>query len=349
MMTTQPRPPPDSAPTPLPSPDSDGPPVRHKIARWVPLIIGGLFLLTALFLIDIFKSPSEKENDSVAITWNRSIARLGIEPVFPPLEDIFVGDIVIHLIPADGIDIQKIPDELKPLIGRGITVGRANLKAIIERNRQSPVIQQSANLDGTTSGSDHYLRPEVTDGLKLYVTAFPGVTVTTSTKSGTSWIDIALGRSRIETEEINIIKPETYSISVPEAAEALMNFCSNPDTEYYCSDKYARSILSYAIDNRVNKKENGQYYLNLSVNIIRQVFLTQSIDTSRYRGDMLTADITTNSRNTDTADNTQPAREPNTWKFDHTGHFSTRLTMKQEFERPIVFGFRRISINIPKG
>ena len=52
--------------------------------------------------------PPDPTGDDVAKAWNDSIARLGIQPVYPPEEDLVVGDIWVSGI------LGGVPEE-RPL------------------------------------------------------------------------------------------------------------------------------------------------------------------------------------------------------------------------------------------
>ncbi|WP_353645106.1 hypothetical protein [Mesorhizobium sp. WSM2239] len=71
-----------------------GPAVVSKSALIVGLMIFGLVVF---FLVKPFDSPRELPDDNAAVAWNAAIERLGIQPLYPPQEDFFVGDIYVTL------------------------------------------------------------------------------------------------------------------------------------------------------------------------------------------------------------------------------------------------------------
>lgn len=57
------------------------------------ILLFGIFVLAVIFLVRPFEAPTENDSDNVAIAWNRTMSRLGMESVYPPQEDVFVGDV----------------------------------------------------------------------------------------------------------------------------------------------------------------------------------------------------------------------------------------------------------------
>src|ERR1043165_7793107 len=81
-------------------------------------------LLVISFLLVIvrpFARIADPEAEDVAVAWNRSIARLGILPVFPPEEDFHVGDVWAVINEAKG-------GELKPLLGKSVRLAHIDLR-----------------------------------------------------------------------------------------------------------------------------------------------------------------------------------------------------------------------------
>src|SRR5436190_16588764 len=87
-------------------------------SRWL-WRAGGLMLLAlvvAMVMSSIWTAtPTDKD---VVAEWNETIRRLGIEPVFPPEEDIYVGDL-FAVITADRRPENK-DTQRQPLLNRAI-------------------------------------------------------------------------------------------------------------------------------------------------------------------------------------------------------------------------------------
>ncbi|MFP3711255.1 hypothetical protein SB783_45540, partial [Paraburkholderia sp. SIMBA_009] len=65
------------------------------------IVIGsaGLFFLMG---------ETDVTDDYLPKRWNESIRRLGIEPVYPPQEDIYVGDIIAEVVDS-GHKFKSLP------------------------------------------------------------------------------------------------------------------------------------------------------------------------------------------------------------------------------------------------
>lgn len=326
-----------------------------------------IFVISAFSLIRPFDLPSESATDDVGDIWNRSIARLGIDPVYPPQEDMYVGDIYLTLAVRDGAAIPPTAGSKTTFSGKWVTIGRAD---ILKTFRQRPFeFSKRAGAAGSASEvpaivstsspqqSDTPASSKASSAVDLYLTAFPGVDIKSQTKSEASWWQLTLGRKEAETEDISIPAVETYSIPETEAILALAKFCTSKNTADYCTDSVARKILGYTFGKDAYLKDDRGYIYDISVIIIRQVFVTQRLISQRYRGDGLSGELASagDDEQKPAADSTtggqtttrNPGEQNGRYAVRHQDGFSSRVKFDQSFARPIVFGFRRVSFAIP--
>ncbi len=76
----------------------------------------------------IGRGPAEQPKLSVAKQWNEAIQKLGFEPVYPPVEDIQVGDVFAMITDDEASD--SAADE--PFAGRSIKLLHLDLTREIE-------------------------------------------------------------------------------------------------------------------------------------------------------------------------------------------------------------------------
>lgn len=299
------------------------------------------FLLTTLILLLFvaFRVLSQRslnlEETELAEVWNTSIARLGITPVFPPAEDIRVGDVWAVIAGA----------EEKPLLGRGVRVGHINLRPdLLEEAAGRPVFAATAEVKpgqptrGVGETEDGGEKPN--HRIRLSLAAFPGVTITRTLHGGGQfsalWSALGFAESQSDVEELRIPVAETYGISAPVAAGRLDEWCEAAATRIYCRDEFLRKVMAFAVGDVVLATRNGSYQVKLQLRLISQVFMTREIKQRRGR-DALQALAVGQAAN-------QPAGEATAVPSVAYGRASgDSAQLDQVFNRPVVFGFRAIS------
>src|SRR3954447_8722369 len=89
---------------------------RVKVAtgsyRWrstvVSLLAFCLGIAVTCGLVLWLAGPSYDSTETVARAWNRTISKLDIEPLFPPQEDTYVGDVFVIVANGEGPDDPDI-------------------------------------------------------------------------------------------------------------------------------------------------------------------------------------------------------------------------------------------------
>lgn len=246
--------------------------------------------VTAASLIWVFK-PSEAPR-SVAAQWNEAIGRLGIEPVYPPQEDLAVGDI-FAMVTSDALeDIAK-----DPLAGRALKLWHVDLTQDIEESYKAIY-----RFPDTPSPDDKPSLPATDTVFKtgvprsnLPIVIFPAFTLVNLKSAGgagalSGMFDFFMGAaaSSNASAEIKISAAETYGVSALTAEARLFGFCKDYATSPVCTEKGLRRQLSMVVGSRITdtvKDEAGKqkYRLGVELALINRVYLARSIETTITR------------------------------------------------------------------
>jgi hypothetical protein len=328
-----------------------------------------------LAVVKPFANPPDPEADDIATAWNESIQRLGIFPVYPPAEDIYVGDvwaIISQVFPE--ATTQQAENELKvqrsTLLGKSVRIGYIDLRSqMVDANKGHPVF------DTTTEPKLGY-RPQtpfelpVTDTdavnrIRLSLAAFPGVTITHKTKlaASTAWAvgEVTAARGDDRLEEIRIPVAETYGVPTAAAFYKLDQWCADPKTKILCSDEYVRRIMAYAVSNKVLATNNNSYTTQIELRLITRVYLMREIVHRRLSG--IASDTKAQvgkpadegsardaaERSTDTGATPRDAANvavASGAKISAVRADGVDIFLNEVFQRPLVFGFRAITIDL---
>ncbi|CAO3379569.1 hypothetical protein [Azospirillum argentinense] len=328
------------------------------VAMLVAAVLAGSYIVLAVR--PLAPPLPESRAESLAKSWNAGIARLGIVPVFPPEEDVNVGD--VWAVIAETEDT--------PLLGRGLRVAHLDLRDEVLRE-QKHRYQFSETSDAVGDGKlrrqngSEIATPATGDRVLLTIAAFPGVTVRRSSQAtgslGLSFAGFNAGREESTVEEIRIPVAETYGVSAAEAAVRLDQWCSEPKTRLMCSDAFLRRALAYGVDRSVLATQDGKYIAKLNIHLINRVFLTREIEHRRTSEGEIKAggnstvalvrasDVSSLPGSVETVGATGPGNEgdqhPDGFfaKGGNTRADSSQFLLRQSFQRPIAFGFRAVT------
>ncbi len=259
-----------------------GPSGGSRAAWWV----GGILVACAvLFFIVRYVQPFERQADpkaeDVATAWNDSIARLGIVPVFPPAEDLYVGDVWAVISHSDD----------SPLLGKAVRVGHIDFKKEILAAAAPVVFSDTADLAAGAKfrkQDPKEVSSPADSRISLTIAAFPGITITHGVKSGgaagagAGWFGAQREISSLE--EISIKSVETYGIPGVDAVLKLDAWCDMPEYKRYCSDSGARKILAFSVSDKVLATKDGQFTSRIELRLVTRVFLMREIEHKRSVG-----------------------------------------------------------------
>ncbi|MDH7800931.1 hypothetical protein [Rhizobium sp. AN70] len=342
--------------------------LRPHAARLSLLTAGAVIGSAGLFFL---MGETDVTNDYLPKRWNESIQRLGIEPVYPPQEDIYVGDIIAEIVDS-GHKFKSLPVLVKdsPFIGRYVKITQIpNLRGYFGVKSEAPYFGDSVWLDDKRTLSAAQPRVEVaTDGtasgVEVKDALFPVIKI--ERKEGIVGLlrNIAFGGARADVEEIELQNVQTYAINAFHAQNALMAFCNDEYTEVYCADEYLRAKLSYILKRDIletaETEDCGPRYLyDIRLFVVRQAFLTRGVKVTNGRGRLAfldaggdKGDLQNDMDRAATAATTSPQGqlpEPeniadNKSSFRRTN--SSGLFSDRQFARPLVVGFNSVSIGM---
>ncbi|MXP65985.1 hypothetical protein E0493_21800 [Roseomonas sp. M0104] len=298
-----------------------------------------------LLLIRPFAAPATVTAEDVAQAWNESISRLGILPVFPPEEDLHVGDLWA-VIASDA--------EGTPLLGKAVRLAHIDLRDLMHAAQQrQPRFPDTA---ARAAGDEFRRQPLIevppeegaTDAIRLTLAAFPGITIRHSRRiasaSAPGWLSFGAARDELEEEEIRILLAETYGVSAAAAAGRLDEWCSAVSTRLLCTDAFARRTLALAVSKHVLEARDGRHTVPLQLRLVTRVFLMREIEQNRIRdsgADARAGAVAPNSTPGGASAGAALAEA----SFRQAGR--TGITLRQVFERPVVFGFRAVTVALP--
>jgi hypothetical protein len=97
----------------------------------VVLAIGFILTVVRPFAPSVRMTP-----DTVALAWNESISLLGINPVYPPTEDLHVGDLWGIIDETDDVG----------LLSKGVRIGYIDLRNEITAGAKGPIFAATSEL-----------------------------------------------------------------------------------------------------------------------------------------------------------------------------------------------------------
>ncbi|MQB09412.1 hypothetical protein DXT96_05985 [Agrobacterium sp. ICMP 6402] len=342
--------------------------VKPHAARASLLTAGIVVGAAGLFFL---MGETDVTDDYLPKRWNESIRRLGIEPVYPPQEDIYVGDIIAEVVDS-GHRFKSLPTDLESesFIGRYVKITQIpNLRGYLGVKSEAPYFGDSTWLEDKKTLTVSQPRMEVasdgtTSGLQVKDALFPVIKI--ERKEGMAGVlrNVAFGGARADVEEIELQNVQTYSINPFHAQNALMAFCGDDDTKVYCADEYLREKLSYILSRDILRTAETQdcgprYIYDIRLLVVRQAFLTRGVKVTNGRGrsTFLDAggnkgDVQKNMDSTAAAATTGPqGQQPEAENMagnDSTirSTNSSGLFSDRQFARPLVIGFNSVSIGM---
>jgi hypothetical protein len=264
-------------------------------------VVTALLILAAIGLGNLIRffvssPPKPLDGHSVATEWNESVQRIGINPIYPPQEDLHVGDIFAVIKQSD----EEYPtsvvfgDHAIKLWHVDMT---AALKAAYDGVPVFPPTKERPIHDDDIwdqNKSEDLFHPGNKKALSLV--AFPAFSIHHS-RAGTAgasagseisgWFSGVFGitRNDEETEQLSFPAAETYGVNSIQAQLALFSFCDDQRTKPFCTERAVRNMLSMVVGNEIwrpqidpkTKQPTGRYASAVELMLVKQVFLTRSI------------------------------------------------------------------------
>ncbi|MGY2052338.1 hypothetical protein [Methylobacterium sp. JK268] len=252
--------------------------------------------LIVITLAWTFAAPTLPQPTSIVKQWNTAISLLGIEPLYPPQEDVAVGDVflvIAHDNEDESLDI--------PLAARAMKIWHIDLTDEIEKiYRQIPVFPDTDDLP--TSNKQFWKQKMANSSVfekngerkNLPLAVFPGFSLARSRQSDGNlgvagvipWSASTSG-SRSQAIDISIPLAETYGVLSITAHQKLNEFCNSLEYMKYCTETGARRELSSLFGSKIYHRiasEDGRtvqnFQYDVQIMIISRVYLARSIETT---------------------------------------------------------------------
>src|SRR5262245_8955304 len=336
---------------------------------FVMLLLVGAYIVLVVRPFDdhSFKSLT---GDDIAQAWNEGIGRLGIISVYPPQEDLRVGDIWAVVV----------QDQTTPILGKSVRIGRIDFRnEILEGDADRPLFPETTEV----SAGQPYRRSDPLEvpgkenpnkRISTSIAAFPFITINHAGSSGGtagwSWFGLGGSSALQQIEQIRIKGVESYGVPVMPAYGMFHEWCAAEKTKIICEDDaVARNLLAVTVSSDVLKHENNQYLTRIQLRLITRVFMTREIESRRWNVDSRGAilQVTADPKSAELRVPIEGAKPPETAKgADGTaplaaitqaanpgsgGQAAKISSLRSDelevgvsgvFQRPIVFGYRAI-------
>jgi hypothetical protein len=289
---------------PAPSPPENKPAARRWL-RWSAAGLGAVlvFVATAVGIARFTKAPAiPSDTNSIIDEWRATMQRIGLDPVYPPQEDVFVGD--VYVVVTWDNDMPQ-----SPLVGKSVNVARIDMNKALQQAYRSgytfpdstarpqaegaPWLQQAAPGSIFESGGERKNLPLV---------LLPGFTIARARQAsaGGGWLSSAfsaLGAVEGEgqsTIELKIPYAETYGVPSLVATQHLDDFCKDPASRGVCTQQGARNELLSNVGSEVTdrikcpgpgakepcpQEDKRPYRLDVEILLINRIYMTRSIET----------------------------------------------------------------------
>jgi hypothetical protein len=256
--------------------------------------------------------PNQPGDDGIAsleAQWNSTIRRLGvgIEPVYPPQEDLTVGDVFATVIGDDEnfpALSQKRVVASTPFLGRSVKLGHVDVSKELEiAYAQIPIFPETG---ASTQGSADHLGggggaalPAMTNMFgqheprrALPRAAFPGLTIYHSgsasagvTAGSRGWLDFSANNEDSQKLILGVV--ETYGLDAVTATHLLTTYCEN--NRDICREDVARQHLRPLVGNVLEKftdliSKKERYSVTIHLIMVSRVYLAREILEQRKIG-----------------------------------------------------------------
>lgn len=245
----------------------------------------------ALMLFVVKPAQAPPREAGVAAAWNDSISQLGVWPIYPPEEDVYVGDLWAVLLVDESE--QKPPGATlvengkKPILATSARIGHIDLKSILMKDEARRVrFRGQVSLHDGAGGATSAGTPAPSassEGVGPSLVAFPGVTISQgrklATAFGTGWFGWGASNEGASIDEIHLTDASTYGVPLGEAFGAMLRWCS-AEGAVTCSDAYARRVLAQTgIGGTLDLTADGSAYRNrIELRLVSRAFLAQTIE-----------------------------------------------------------------------
>jgi hypothetical protein len=313
----------------------------NAIWLWPVVVASGVLIYAAVEVRPFAAIASGDAIDDVGSSWNTSISKLGISPLFPPQEDFYVGDVWATVVSSEGYS----------LTGKSIRLGHIPINSFEESvESDEPVFPDTetkkSDSDFRHTNTEQVAHPSDVSSAHTSFVAFPDANIAKRTKSNANLniIDKVIGSSsNLEVNEvIKIPTAETYGIPSINAIPKLVEWCSSEKFKLLCTDRYIHNAMAYSLGSELkDMNADGTYKTKMSIYLITRVYLAREIEQEYELNGGKNFALGNDQKQSDGDANKDKVVSV---IVDERG-VKTGVSLKEVFQRPLVFGFRSVSIN----
>lgn len=266
------------------------------VRRWwrtgLTLLFTVLMTLGAVRLVNWLSQPATQViRTSIEENWNSTISSLGVSPIFPPEEDLVVGDVLA--VVTNDLDADPVAQADKAtkhtFVSRSVKLAHIDVaKQLDEAYSSVPVFPETFPA-GMTPPYRAAVARKFTDAVvlgSLPRAAFPRLKIQ-GIDAASAHLAASEGRSATysaaseDFEEFELSDVRTYGLTSVTALDLLDAFCK--DNASVCAEKTARQHLERVVGPRINnryvnlKSGLSDYAMTVEVVMVYRVYLTSSI------------------------------------------------------------------------
>jgi hypothetical protein len=258
-----------------------------------------LFLIGCVFVVRFLGGGAARGSSaeaSIEENWIRTIKNLGVNPIFPPEEDLVVGDILAVVVRDVDIDSHEQTNTIakRALITRAVKL--AHVDAVANELDLAygglpvfPDVTKLPGLDLTKTPLSHdavaraFTKAVALNNLPR--AAFPRLRITgvNSAAAGAAGGNgsASYGASSQQEEEFELSEVRTYGLPSVTALTVFDRFCAeNADVcEEATARKHLENIIGPHVNLRFTDPKSGEYRYAMEVQVLMvyRVYLTSSI------------------------------------------------------------------------
>ncbi len=242
-------------------------------------------------------------NDAVSVEdeWAKTIRKFGIEPVFPPEEDLTVGDVLAVIVKDNEPNPESKDAKISartPLLKRAVKLAHIDVrKALRDAYQVVPVFTAPSDPRPSTQVAGKASAPppavtryfgEETIQSDLPRAAFPKLKVQGSASANSGFAaslrgfaGYAIGNTGLE--ELYLTEVRAYGLPSADAEELLKAYCTNEKTRNVCLEKTARKHLERIVGDNIyrkyiyDKRGNERFAITVDVVMVNRVYLARAI------------------------------------------------------------------------
>lgn len=330
------------------------------LRRWVSAFLcSAAFISAASLWVNQPIEPPRLTNEEIVAGWGEAISRFGITPIFPPQEDVTVGDVwaTIEFETKDPPPQRASGEFSQTFLGRSIKIGNMNLMKS-QPPRQQFKFSQTKLIGGKVSlEQDEIFKidpPGDLNEFRTKIVALPRISInyksSREAESGFSnFFKFATRKSSLSLDDTFIPIVETYGVDADLAISSLKLWCQTDENSLVCTDAYLRRVFAYVFGSQAVPDS-----VRIAVKAVNRVYMTRYLAQTRTKIVDVHAETSITPGDGRPESETDPlaagkikAKADSKLTVDGNTYSSFGIS-EQIYPRPIVIGIRAVSVESHK-